>query len=299
MELNLTISDMHYDLYLEESYIVVADSYRIRTLNTLTLEFYDIAGEYGITGYQNGNATQAKFSNVVAFIQPCQSIILVLDSDNHCIRLVDRDSNDTSVFAGICTQAGFHDGALEEARFDSPSDMVLGPNSAVYYVADSRNSAIREVNAATRNVSTLLRTLSTAMRLSVSWDRALYYTDGLTLHQMNTTTRLHRTLQLATNSSAKRNDNSSMISSLCDMLVLPHEVIVSSESAEGRLRIINAQEMNSSTVCNGSRGLIDGDVESCQMADPCQLLLGRDGKSLLIGTSQGIRKLQIQGMSQP
>ncbi|XP_065841395.1 uncharacterized protein [Oscarella lobularis] len=58
---------------------------------------------------------------------------------------VDTEPASTSVAAGTSGEAGDRDGHGNEAKFDSPDELVVGPDGSVY-VADFNNSAIRTIS---------------------------------------------------------------------------------------------------------------------------------------------------------
>lgn len=70
--------------------------------------------------------------------------LYLADTDNHVIRAIDLASGVISLVAGAPEEPGFADGPAESARFDSPRDVEVGPDGALY-VADTDNHCVRRI----------------------------------------------------------------------------------------------------------------------------------------------------------
>ena len=78
----------------------------------------------------------------------------MVDSGNHCLRLIDRISHQTSQFAGSCTQAGYKDG--NDPLFNFPRKVILDSmNYDQLLLLDTFNHAMRAINIQNKSVSTL------------------------------------------------------------------------------------------------------------------------------------------------
>jgi hypothetical protein len=144
--------------------IVVADSGngRIRLLNPTTRTVTTIAGNcsfnsfgYCIGDFADGIGTAARFSwpSGVAVI-PSSGLIVVADSYNNRIRLVDPTSGAVTTLAGSGYEA-FADGAGIAASFDNPQGVAVIPSSGLIVVADTSNHRIRLVDPSSGVVNTL------------------------------------------------------------------------------------------------------------------------------------------------
>ena len=58
-------------------------------------------------GYIEGIGEIARFCHITGFVQLNSSTVLIVDSYNHCVRLVDRNSRQTLGFSGECTWPDF------------------------------------------------------------------------------------------------------------------------------------------------------------------------------------------------
>ncbi len=115
--------------------------------------------------------------------------ILVADTGNHALRLVDAEGRMATLAGG---DRGFADGELAEARFDTPRGLVALPDGTVF-VADAGNHRIRRIDPAGR-VSTLAGTgvrghqdgaaaeaTFTDLKGLAAWGDRLIVADGSTL----------------------------------------------------------------------------------------------------------------------
>lgn len=108
--------------------------------------FGTLAGSATEIGSADGSANQARFSNPRGLALDVQGNLYVADQDNHVIRKVTPAGVVTTV-AGKAGVAGSADGALSEARFNSPHGLTLDAAGNIY-VADAGNYTIRKISVA-------------------------------------------------------------------------------------------------------------------------------------------------------
>jgi hypothetical protein len=94
-------------------------------------------------GSSDGPGHAARFDGPSAVAVAPSGDVYVADTRNHRIRVV-RPDGQTTTLTGLI--AGFRDGTLAEAQFDSPSGVAVGPDGAIY-VADTNNHRIRRIAA--------------------------------------------------------------------------------------------------------------------------------------------------------
>lgn len=114
-----------------------------------------IAG--GITGtsaagYVDGAAGVARFKTPWGIAVDSSGTVYVADTGNHVIRMI-NSAGMVSTLAGVAGSPGAVDGTDTNARFKSPTGIVIGTDGNLY-VADQGNNTIRKVTTA-GNVSTL------------------------------------------------------------------------------------------------------------------------------------------------
>jgi len=70
--------------------------------------------------------------------------LIIVDTENHAIRRIDRTSGIVTALAGGRKGTGGDGGPATEAGLDRPHGAVVGPDGAVY-IGDTNNHRIRKV----------------------------------------------------------------------------------------------------------------------------------------------------------
>ncbi|HAA58398.1 MAG TPA: hypothetical protein DCE42_26785 [Myxococcales bacterium] len=94
-------------------------------------------------GYADGKGAAAKFKNPYGLAVDKSGNIFVADSGNHMIRKV-TPTGVVTTYAGQ-KLSGEIDGALKDAKFDTPRDVAFD-SAGNMYIADSRNHKIRKIS---------------------------------------------------------------------------------------------------------------------------------------------------------
>ena len=93
-------------------------------------------------GYLDGKVGLSRFNAPRGLAADAQGRVLVADTDNHLIRVI--EAGQVTTVAG--TSWGFKDGPASQARFRYPYDLALDTSSMIY-VADHGNHAVRVILA--------------------------------------------------------------------------------------------------------------------------------------------------------
>lgn len=101
-----------------------------------------IAG-LGVPGHLDAVGLAARFSRPTHLVIDARGSIFVSDWGNPRIRRLDPDGTVTTI-AGTGEQ-GFADGPANQAKFDTPAGLALGPDGSLY-VADRENHRIRRIH---------------------------------------------------------------------------------------------------------------------------------------------------------
>lgn len=103
-----------------------------------------LAGGADRKGFQDGPASQARFSSPHGVAVRGDGAIAVAEVSNHTIRLLTPGAGGyvVSTLAGRPGRSGFADGPAAQARFSSPHAVLWGPSGELY-VADIGNARVR------------------------------------------------------------------------------------------------------------------------------------------------------------
>ncbi|WP_353195651.1 IPT/TIG domain-containing protein [Parapedobacter defluvii] len=118
-----------------------------------------IAGMPGQTGWEDGPGASAKFDRPWGIaVSPVTGMLFVAgdagpyggpwyddggNNTNQCIRQINPRGWEVSTFAGA-PERGYADGSLDEARFNNPTGVAVGPDGSIY-VVDANNHSIRKI----------------------------------------------------------------------------------------------------------------------------------------------------------
>jgi sugar lactone lactonase YvrE len=96
-------------------------------------------------GYRDGASHEARFNGPVGIAVDARGRVIVADTDNDRIRVVQRDGVVATLAGG--EGPGYVDGSSTVARFDTPCGVAVDAAGNVY-VADSGNGAVRMISPA-------------------------------------------------------------------------------------------------------------------------------------------------------
>lgn len=92
-------------------------------------------------GYKDGKASEASFNNPTGIAVDLEGNVYIADTANNVIRKIDLSRNVTTYAGSV--GAGYKDGKLTEAKFNSPLGLLYANNTL--YVCDSGNQRIRAI----------------------------------------------------------------------------------------------------------------------------------------------------------
>lgn len=121
--------------------IYVADLFNHRIRKITAAGVVSTVAGTGVMGYANGSADEAKFRYPAGLALDAQGNIYVADSENQCIRKIDKNGT-VSTLAG--SSEGFGDGALGVALFRYPREIEIDAQGNMY-IADAGNNRIRKI----------------------------------------------------------------------------------------------------------------------------------------------------------
>jgi hypothetical protein len=94
---------------------------------------------------EEGSAATVTFGSSLRVLS-LNTTLVVVDTNNHCIRTIDVGSGLVRTLAGKCGASGFADGAGRAARFANPRDVAVDRLRGVLFAADTGNNALRRIS---------------------------------------------------------------------------------------------------------------------------------------------------------
>lgn len=292
------ISHMEFDLEINST-IIYSDFTGLRMFmgaGEETVVGEPTEGGSGRRGYREGVGTEAWFNWITGFVQVNQTSIIVVDSDNHCLRLVDRKSRQTSTFAGTCETLGRNDGS--NAKFDQPFCVIKDPNKPnKLLVTDKSNYAVRQVDAITGSTVTLFSEWS-GLRVptSISFDaltKSLIITNE---HYIGDLRNGSSSVVIMTGSSSDGFKDGKLLQAQYshpgDAVPLSAGIRLVADSWNNRLRVVNIEANSVSSICEEASRVRDGSALTCSQNYPIGLLVGNG--IIYVGEIQAIRTISCK-----
>lgn len=89
------VQHMEIDLFIPDSRnILYSVERQLRSSNLEENNVTIITGNSSLPGYREGSAERALFRKVTSFTQLDNATLLLVDSDNYCLRYMDRERHD-------------------------------------------------------------------------------------------------------------------------------------------------------------------------------------------------------------
>lgn len=124
-------------------YLAYTNNHCIYSYDILTGKHELIAGISSQSGYIDGNGASAMFNEPRQLILDENDDMYIADTNNHCIRKVTPDGKVSTVI-GIAGEAGYQDGAPDEALFNRPFGVCIN-KEGIIYIGDFENQCIRRL----------------------------------------------------------------------------------------------------------------------------------------------------------
>lgn len=128
-------------------FVADTNNHSIRKIVLATGAVSTVAGRGGVSGFINGNTTNARFympSDLA--VDATGNTLFVADTGNHCIRVIYCKNPINTVIASFAgTNQGYLNGNGTSAKFNAPCGVVLEPAGNTLYVADTNNHVIRQI----------------------------------------------------------------------------------------------------------------------------------------------------------
>lgn len=275
-------------------YILYTDGYRLLTTYASYAKSSVIAGSS--EGYSEGIGTNASFKLIRGFTQVNVTHVIIADTGNHCLRFINRITNETSYFKGICGESGYRDGI--DPLFNYPWGVAQNPtDSSQLYVADHHNHAIRMFDIKSDICITIRAKgdLNRPMGLNFDWnkDNLIITNTHFLLSMRIDTLEFQVTVGVSTGA-----DGHNDLTAAESYLNWPRDTIFISESVQliadhdnQLIRVVDIDSGEVYSLCTGAPTTEDGDISECGLSFPNSLLyldgylyVGVDGISRMKST---------------
>lgn len=277
--------------------IALADGYSLKTTNgTTTNVIAGSATEKAESGNYNGFGSSARFNMITSFVQLNASAIIVVDSEYNCLRMVDRQTQGVSDYAGLCAQAqdAIVDGNFAVARFSKPFSLLKYDyeNYTILIVSDQLNFVLRSLNVQTRTVTTI-SSLQNYVMHGISWENE---GESILVGGQSSLKRVLLTCDVIEDVVGNMSRNMIQDGQLTQALLTPTDniiplakrmyLVVSSDA--NRVRLVDLYNYQVYSLCVEEEERRSYEPDQCQFLSPHGLLLHNG--FIYIGTYGGIKR---------
>ena len=281
---------MEPDLFIRGN-ILFADNAVLKTTDGVNTTI--VAGNSEKSGYKNGQ--NALFYPLNSFTQISQSHIVASDTWNNCLRLINRETGETSRYAGRCEYSGYKDGTIE-AQFNSPKGIIIDlKQNGFLFVADSQNKAIRYVEISPSSIQPV--PVTTFHKLSdIDWigyvaqdpeTGNLFITTKLKVHQL---TYVSNSLSEVAVSQAPGPSEPVSANFFKEIIFMESKTLLIADRSNHTVRIFDIASNNTYLMCKGSEGHTNGNWKTCLLDRPSSLMILNS--TLFIGGFKWIKIIQ-------
>ena len=257
-----------------EGNILFSDGHALKTSDGASL--HPIVGNSKLYGYEEGTGSFARFRYIGGIYQLNRTHVVVSDYGNHCLRMVHRETNHTTIFMGRCGVRGYRDGV--NPLFSHPwSINLLSNNPLMVIVSDRGNNALRAVNLFNTNVSTLpLGYQLDDPRVAMFDDSrsALFVSSGRQIAKVNLVD--YSVENITGNGTTGRNDgwfDEATFGVPQGMVKLSEKVLVVTDYHYDILRVLDLQQQSVRSILSGKTNRdADSDIRTGRVTRPRSLL---------------------------
>lgn len=291
---------MEPDLYIRDN-ILFSDMCALKTTDGTTTT--TISGHPKICGFQNAKGVLARFRSIYGFRQISDTEVVIADHGNHCLRLLNRITLQTSRYAGLCERRnitpGFADGT-STAKFDFPRTIIDDfKHPGMLIVTDYNNSAIRNVNklsvSSPRPVSTFVRsTEDLAGICGIAQDAItgdMYVVVQYTIKKVTYSNQSISILAGSANHGSLDCDfSNSLFQNPHEIILIGGNSLLVTDPDNNKLRPTSLDTRTVTSLCSGVSDSSDGNMKTCALYQPWSLMVLN--RTLYVGENKRIRKIQ-------
>ena len=265
---------MEHDKFVEGN-VLFADNFTLKTTGGNTTD--TIAGFDLYPGHYNSRGIYSSFHSLTGFVQLTKSDVAAVDSGNHCLRLIDRDTNETMDDSGNCKKIGHRDG--KDALFKYPMKAIRNvKEDNEILITDSGTNAIRAYNIYSKKASTLHTSHDYSYYCLVQENSTgnLYLTtsrNGIDKYDMGNFT-------ISSVHESKYNPLSGPLRHTGEIVFLTFDKLLFNDGQANSLQIFDLQKGICSNICIGNQSL-------CHLKQPSSLMVVKPS-SVFVGQAKEI-----------
>ena len=287
------ILHMELDKFVR-GYVLFADIFTLKTTGGNTKD--TIAGFDLYAGYRNSHGIYSSFHSLTGFVQLSRSDVVVVDSGNHCLRLIERHENKTKDYSSNCKQPGYRNG--EDAQFWSPLKAIRNVKKEnEILITDFGNKAIRTYNIHYKEASTLHRSYDYSYYCLVQENSTgnLYLTtssNGIDKYDMGNFT-------ISSVHESKANTLSSPLINSGEIVFLTFDKLLFIDGQANSLKLFDLQKGECSDMCIGNQSLCHWTQPSALMVvKPSSVFVGQAKEIITINGNKTISRVRAGGKCQ-
>ena len=110
-----------------------------------------MAGSATHYAYVEGVGSQARFYIILSFLQLSTNQVFIAETFNHCLRSLNRATNQTGQYAGTCRHRGNQDGL--NALLNVPRTLINGVKNPGHVLISEWDGIIKTMNTTNKNIS--------------------------------------------------------------------------------------------------------------------------------------------------
>ncbi len=271
---------------------------RIRVFDVASEQLSTLAGS-AISGYRNGIGADARFNQPAGMaITSNGKYLYVCESENHCIRKIDTQTAEVSLFTGTPEVSGNAPGGPNVARFYIPFEIAFSHDESLLYVADAWNKSVRKIDVATGNVTTLGTAFTNNIYgVTVAYDpdtsvETVYVsaTFQYRIYSMNVSTGA-KTLIAGSSAGFADGPGASAKFGLPTGIVASHDAkfLYLCDYLNSKIRKIDLDDNSVSTLSGAGEGYANGPGSQAKFLYPYSLGISNDDKTLYVPDYQNQR----------
>lgn len=280
---------MEQDLLIPGN-IIYSDDVSLQTTDGLTSQTITrnaAAWEFSQSNRVNTTAT-GKFNSIRGFVQLSLLEVVVVDTSAHCLRKLNRETLEISLYAGQCGTLSHH----QMNRFNLPQNIIRDIKSTKLFLTDYNHmNSIKTVSTGNASIHEVSRFAHVSKPIGIVQELVygnLYITNPSHVYRIGYESKAVTLVGGSTDGSTDY-WRFSVFKYPQDLIPISDNRLVVADSYNDRLKVM-ALQSSMDSVCTGEPGASDGKATECTLQSPRSLLLVN--QTLYIGENGRIRQIE-------